>query len=88
MKPSELLAKEENWTKGTAARDKSNNPVGIHSPEAFSFCAYGALQKCGVNEDGIDLLYSKVPVGSLVSFNDNSNTTHTEIIALLKSVNL
>jgi len=40
-----LIAKPENWTQNTAARDKRGMAIYIEAPEACSFCLSGALDR-------------------------------------------
>lgn len=38
-----LLQDKTKWCQGTAARDKNGNKVWSESPEAVSWCVYGAM---------------------------------------------
>ena len=58
-KALELIADEENWTKGVLWRDKDDNPMHVHWPylevaeeRPAKFCAAGAVQ--WVHETALD----------------------------------
>lgn len=41
--------KGQHWTRGTSAKNRKGNGVGVNDKEAFSFCLTGALEKIGVS---------------------------------------
>lgn len=58
----ELIADEQKWCQGTAARDKGGRYVVYSSPEAARFCAVGALWRVQEERDNYgltDLLWKK-----------------------------
>lgn len=90
MKPSELLANPENWTKGSFSRNAQGNYVAPRSNHATCWCLMGALMRCGVTELNsavIQKLNGKFE-GNLARFNDAPDTTHADILTLLKSCDL
>jgi hypothetical protein len=47
-----LIADREHWCQGANAQADTGAPVNIDSPDAYCFCANGALGRaCGVKED-------------------------------------
>lgn len=99
MKPSELLAKPENWTKGSFAKDKHERLVHPTSQDATCYCLIGALVKCN-SLDEVEQVWehpdmlkikSKLNTSSpsvVWNWNDAPERTHQEVLDLLKSLDL
>lgn len=93
MKPSELLNSPDKWTKGSAAKTKDGIPIYSGNPEAYSFCLYGALNKCFESDTILyDINYNKIrdvlKSKFLSGFNDAPKTTYEDIINVLKKCDL
>lgn len=77
MKAYRLLQNEENWGKGY--KYKNNR-----------WCLVGAIDKCYPNL--IKNIYFKFKlyklIGNVYEFNDNKETQHSDIIKLLKDLNI
>jgi len=86
MDAKALIAKPENWCKGTYARSAKNNSVNVHSWRACKFCPSGALFHAAGTWD----LYEhpaprllRESIGQpIISFNDAPTTTHPMIMRL------
>lgn len=82
------------WTTASYARDKYGHRTSYAAPEATSFCAIGALRRCGGDESmaygteghpAIRALFPFLPKafpGDVVSFNDDPATKHGDVLAL------
>ena len=86
MDAKKLIAKPENWTKGTYARSAGNSSIEIFSPRARKFCSIGALFRavgkfdlCGHHAPR---LLRKCLGQSIGAFNDAPETTHPMIMRL------
>lgn len=92
QKVRDLLSNPLHWTKRTYARNSRGEDVDISSPEAMSFCLYGA----SAYVDGVTLtdhkpsptynaireyIWDNRNFDSAIQFNDYS--THKQVIALL-----
>jgi hypothetical protein len=88
MKTYELLDSPEKWTKEVLARDSKGNSTHPDSPEAVCWCVKGALRKCYPNYDDWRVAYDRLReaknFGSIVSWQDDPETTYEEIIEALK----
>ena len=87
MDAKALIAKPENWCKGTFAKSAKGRPVPIDSAKACRFCAYGAvLHAEGKTYAGpprqADMLLDTLTLGGLVHFNDAPTTTHPMVMRL------
>lgn len=92
-KIKELLAKPESWAQGSLARNRRGEAVGPSDESACCFCLWGAVVRCYPERsqycDVLDALHAAIEarVGkrlSLVSFNDRSETTHADILAVVE----
>lgn len=54
MKPSEFLRQNE-WCKGSLAKDKNGDCVSLNDPSAVSFCANGVIYKGILKENVGDM---------------------------------
>ncbi len=85
-----LIEKPENWTRGWFARTASGEEVAPRDPRASCWCIEGALCKVlnvgTIDVEGIDAreeLERKYDLEA--SMNDNKDTEHAQVLALLKS---
>ncbi len=86
MKPSELIADPASWCQGYEAIDIDGDEVDADSRAACRWCLVGAIVKCRITSDELDVLYRRVP--HLTRFNDSPGRTHAEVIAALKEAGL
>ena len=91
-----VVLQESGWSKEFAARDRFGDEVSPDSPEAYSFCAYGAILKssleCTTALSLLDQLSEFVrdtpagsgysPVTPLFRFNDITAKSKEEVIQL------
>ena len=86
MRARELIAWEENWCQGVAARDKNGREVEPMSELANSWCAVGAIRKVCVDRgvapyDIVAALKKELGYGyTLPGFNDSHS--HDEVLAV------
>jgi hypothetical protein len=80
MAARKLIEKEENWTKGAAARDRTGVSVNYAASDAYSFCIVGALARAKVKAGS--KVYYRGNGGSIVLFNDYE-ARHSDILAFL-----
>lgn len=101
MKPSDVIAKPENWAQGYYAFNKNGAPVGAKCEAAIRFCILGAIEKVyGWSEwSGCDNIakghsvikkldnYLKLPLHkSIINWNDDPLRTHEEVLSALKAI--
>ena len=86
-----LIARPENWTKHTAARDSHGQVVYSDNPRAVCWCTIGALAKTAKGRDPLaanDLIFLQIRENpdieedSIDGYNDAPETTHANILAL------
>ena len=101
MTPKEVLIRgkerlERGWCRETSARDASGNHSYPESPDAVSFCVFGAMHE---REDPYAsdrarelirrVLGAKLGDGAIASYNDTPGRTKEEILTLVgKAINL
>lgn len=90
MKPSELIAKEENWCKGGMARNINNVETFTNDPSAVKFCIAGAIYKCSDSSEYVGKLFKlkdslKIITG-IPTWNDAPERTHKEVIDALVAI--
>jgi hypothetical protein len=97
MKMYELLADPAHWTKGHYASDVYGVHVGFDDPRATCWCTIGAAYKCYGVKDALgahgilDKIVDKLldtGNNSIAGWNDLPNTTHGEVITLLKELDV
>lgn len=95
MKMHELLAKPESWTKGNFARDRFGHGVKPSDATAVCWCLAGAAMRCyndGLREGVVNQLFNRVwqrhKELSLSGWNDRDTTTHADVLALLKELDV
>lgn len=89
MKPSELIAKEENWTRRVYARDEENFIVSLDDVKAVKFCMRGAMCKTrSMGNRGLLMALNDRGWRSIEQFNDDPNVTHQMVIDVLKEFDL
>ncbi len=90
MKAHELLASRKHWTKNYFARDDHDLSVPYLAPTARKWCIAGALLRCypdygprikAIKNTGRTFV-------DLVDFNDDPDTTHAQVLALLKKADI
>lgn len=88
----ELIGTPDKWTQNVYSRDKLGSQCSIRSSEACKFCIMGAIRRVddsAAADKAYEYLKNYSPIldsyskGQLVVYNDDSNTTHKDIIALL-----
>jgi hypothetical protein len=87
----ELLAKPEAWTKGSCARNSAGLSTIATNNDACCFCVVGALMRVSGDSHlgsrsaafASNFLHKLSPALSAGDFNDDPNTTHADILALL-----
>ena len=84
-----LIEDEERWTKGAMARDKNGAPCESGGTPVC-WCASGAIMMCELKKRSADsegamrYLREALPpwaMRNVPQFNDNSHTTHAEVLA-------
>lgn len=84
------------WTQGATARDRKGHPVPYYSPDAYSFCALGAIQRAlGTHPNVAQIRVARraceesipKPWG-LATWNDHPGRTAREVVQLLKGAAL
>jgi hypothetical protein len=96
MKVQQLLKQEEDWCKGTLARDTDGFSVGLFDKEAVKFCLLGALLLCynryefdmrirGKVSTVVNRLYKEI---SLSIFNDDPYTTFAMIRKVIEEADV
>ena len=90
MKPSELLADPKAWTKNALARNASGGECTPYAPGAVCWCLEGAMMRCFCSaSDERRLSRALNDLGfEKVSFNDSPNTTHADVLRVLKDCGL
>lgn len=89
-KAKAIIADPFHWTKGAFARNSHGTTViDVTSEDACSFCALGALVRVMENEtdynharDILELCVGDKNFPNVPAFNDASETTHADILAL------
>jgi hypothetical protein len=99
MKVKDLLSTEDKWTKRHAARNKLSVPVQVHDLTAVKFCLMGALDKCylGGSPDvnaylkaynTLNRVILNTKGKSIITFNDDDNTTFEDIKRVLEDTGI
>ena len=96
MKAHELLATPDRWTKGRFAADTSGHGVAPSNPEATCFCMLGALRRCypaleeylAIRKRLGKWLHETYGISSVVVFNDAEERTHSDVVNVLKELDL
>ena len=91
----DLLEDPKRWCKGSFARDAQGEGVSIYNNMACSWCLVGALEKIYPHLYAVDFrkqLLSAIKnhykigeydIDSISIFNDNVNTTHDDMLAVI-----
>lgn len=87
VKAREIIADPSHWHQRTSAKNELGNHTSAVSPDAVSWCAYGALQRAAGSLDSpltalaaLKLRRHTGMYATIVSFNDAS--THEEVLEL------
>ncbi len=101
MTPKEVLIRgkerlERGWCQGASARDASGNKSDPESPNAASFCVFGAMHEREgpyASDRARELirrvLGAKLGDGAIAIYNDTPGRTKEEVLALVdKAINL
>ena len=69
----ELFEDEKRWTQFAEARDQGGGSVGADSPDAVSFCLYGAVQRIYQKKDRDEVFnkLTQITHCSVIYFNDS-----------------
>lgn len=96
--PSELLADPTSWTKHHPARDAKGQSTDARDPDAVCWCMAGAIfRTIGQTVQPLleDVVARRFPdrithdvYDGYVAFNDHPDTTHAEVLSVLKEANL
>ena len=93
----DLISDPARWTKVRLAKDANNKTVNVYDPNAFCFCAMGALLSVSKLEashwviaQASDALNSNLPAEFIRAYNHeycsftdfNDTHTHAEVLAL------
>lgn len=54
LKAADLIEPEGRWTAGALAKTRAGNPIGFDLPNAYCFCALGAIQRIARYEHKIE----------------------------------
>ena len=90
----EIIARPENWTQGVGARTRTGRPTGVHSGDAYAYCATGAINRA-IWDDPTGLRYNRAVarLGRIVQPDSpyrasgseiaewNDESSHSEILA-------
>ncbi len=88
MKVQELLT-EDNWVKGSNARDKNNNSVHPTSDEACKWCLFGAIIRCYIaTSEILERIGDKIEENSVTIWNDDPQRTFEDVEALIKELDI
>ena len=97
MKAHELLTDPKRWTQGAPARDAAGVEVSEHDKSAVCWCMMGAIIKCYGGSfaqcnkqfnkvaDKLEELYGNPQIHK---FNDCIDTTHEQVVSLLKELDV
>ena len=96
MKPSELPAKPEAWTRNANARTATGVEVNPHDKDAVCWCLWESLAKCGVAHDEATIVKLRAaivmkygtPSGNIMMFNDIYADGHADVLTVLKDADL
>ena len=88
MKPSELIAKPEAWTKNTEARNALGLKTSALDPDAVSWCLAGAIRKTDAEIYFPEEYAAFSKSLCWVEFNDAESTTHQMVLDKLKEFGL
>ena len=86
-----FLSDKNKWTKEVQAKDKKGNAVAFDSNKAQSWCLLGAIYKsCNgssalIANQATEVL-SNALGGAIHRFNDDSETTHADVLNFLDNV--
>lgn len=86
-----LLEQPGTWTQFRSARDAAGRLIGIRSHDACQWCALGAIGAVYPDDEIIALetrLRQQTPMGSIARWNDDPARTQSEVVALLKSLDI
>lgn len=91
MKPSELIATPDKWTKGEMAKDADGFPVFSTQDSAVCWCLLGAINRaCGIDANRV-VIFNKLgfkKINELTDWNDAPERTHSDVLARLKGAGL
>jgi hypothetical protein len=92
MKVRELLSDESKWTQGVSSRTGSGTKVAHNSPNAKSWCLYGAAIKCYESPLEIGYVLSRIAetIGSwcIADWNDAPDRTFGDVKNLVEKLNI
>ena len=95
MKAYELLAKPEAWTQNAYARNAKGKKVDFDSREAVAWCCSGAIRLVTGEKSGPFPASNKSinraaeAIGcTVINWNDHPGRTHSEVVALLKELDI
>lgn len=83
-----ILSKEENWTRGSYARDADGHKVYVDSSNAACFCSIGAVATSASPKLSDEYLSALEALGAVVepmpviAFNDAESTSHKDVMAM------
>ena len=83
-----ILSKEENWTRGSYARDEDGQSVYVNASNAVCFCSIGAVnasampRHSGEYVTALEALEMVVKPMPIIAFNDAESTSHKGVMAM------
>lgn len=94
MKAWQLIERPENWAQGGYAKDPDGQLVNWKDDTACCWCVLGALHKCYPSKDLFDAS-SRLVRDRILRFaegidlwNDSPSTTHAQVLAVLKELDV
>lgn len=99
MKVKEFLTSRYRWCKGRMAIDSKGNKVNYNSPHASRFCLVGAINKCYIDNNTKDVVFTKIEKylnlpsrlyisGSIGKWNDKKKTTFKDVRKLIEDLDI
>ena len=103
MRPSEVIATVDTWTKGWVARDKKDEICDANNKSACRWCAQGAIDRA-IGFDDLRIRsednsrFRRIadnvvkalypPFDDLVEFNDDDRTHHEQVLKVLREAEI
>ncbi len=94
----QLIAQPKGWTQGTLARDKDGLQLSYESPEAYSFCLIGAIDRASgfssktkdtetlttleARNAALDSLANVLNTHDMALWNDRPHRTQADVICV------
>lgn len=89
MKVLELITGPDKFCKGACCRDVNGKDTPYDSPYTYSWCLFGAINKCYPENysEMCDIIDKYIGLG-LVRWNDKPERTYEDIVSLCKTLDI